>query len=180
MKMRKTILAAALATAMVASLGTTAFAADASATKTESGETKVTYAVTESYTWTVPAEVTFGKDAGVNKNNVDGKATDNSSELKVTVTNNVIENDKKLRITAVGDGTSGAFTIKTTEGASLTYKIQLGSDKKELTDGTVLEVPAGQKEGSVDLTFTLTTASTTAEIAGNYEGKVIYTASAAN
>lgn len=107
------------------------------------GQTKVVYKVTESYTWTVPATIDFGENAGVNQKpkvttNVDqnenltetgtAAGTGNNWEgnaPKVMVIKNVIGPGKNLQITIDTDFTeNGKFYVETPkmtkDGASKT------------------------------------------------------------
>ena len=97
------------------------------------GNTKVVYKVTESYTWTVPATIDFGENAGVNQKpkvttNVDqnenltatgtAAGTGNSwagTAPKIMVTKNVIGVGKNLQITVDTDytDTNGKFYVET-------------------------------------------------------------------
>lgn len=182
MCMRKTnpifagVAAVALAATMVPAF---ALAADINGTSaaTTTGETQVKYVVAEGYTWSVPAEIDFGQNKGANSTQVtvtaDGKS---GNPQAISVTKNVIAKGKMLQITAEGTGTNGAFTISTTDGATLSYAVKAGSAPVTPKTTPVLAVLAGTDTGSADLTFTLTTANGTSEVAGNYTGKVTYTA----
>lgn len=131
-------------------------------------ETTLKYFVTETYEWNIHPEIDFGKDAGV------GQAV-NKSANKVSVTKNVLHEGAKLEIKVKGSGTDNAFTISNGKTEVLSYAINDGNTDLAV-DGTVIEVPAGTNEGSKDLNFKLTTTGKKAEIAGNYNGTVSYTA----
>lgn len=163
MNMKKTLLAAAVATAMMVPM-TGAMAANEA-----SKSTKLTYEVTQGYEWTVPSDVFFGKDAGVNQTAVNG-STDKST---VTVTKNVIAENKTLKIKIADDED---FKIKLTNGTTtLDYKVM--KDGSVLTAGSeVLAVAAGTNTGSQALTFTLSTTTGAAEVAGTYEGTLTFAA----
>lgn len=97
------------------------------------GQTKVVYKVTESYTWTVPATIDFGENAGVNQKpkvttNVEqnenltetGMAASSTNSWagtapKIMVTKNVIGVGKNLQITVDTDhtDTNGKFYVET-------------------------------------------------------------------
>lgn len=140
-----------------------------SATDTKS--TDVTYTVTESYAWSVPSKIEFTSSTDTVKAD-----DDDGNTQKVKVTQNVIGENTKLKITAAGSGTDNAFTIKTSKAVDiLPYTIKVGASTDALAvNGTVLEVNAGTNTGSADLTFSLE--KKTVEKAGNYNGSVIYTA----
>lgn len=94
------------------------------------GNTNVYYKVTESYTWSIPATIDFGENAGVNNTstveakldkNVNGeqakKAADNTwkgTAPKVTVTENVIGVGKTLKI-AIDTGKNYPDSFDTTK-----------------------------------------------------------------
>lgn len=173
--------------------------------------TNVQYKVKGGYTWSVPALIDFGEDAGgkSQKRTVNAteaadkestKATGTAEATgtagtapKVFVTKNVIAPGKTLKINLKADGS--AFEVKTSEGgkeAKLTYKVkttaetidgtetQLYKEKPvDAVNGTeILALKAGKNTGDVALEFELTTTATSAEIAGTYEGKVVFTADA--
>ena len=169
-------------------------------------ETKVFYEVTEKFTWTVPATIDFGKDAGpkeqtrtveanlgkdetgvaANKDN-NGK---NGTAPKVCVTENIINSGKSLKITlkpadsatefkVVNGSDSLKYEIKTTaETINGTATPSYSGKNVETTGTEILALAAGKNTGEVALEFKLTTTSATAEVAGKYEGKVVFTADA--
>ena len=170
------VAAAAMVAAMVPGM---AFAADITGTindVTTEGTTDVKwYHVTSGYTWSVPSEIDFGMDKGANQTSAVAADGQGENPQQVKVTKNVIPDGAKLQITAEGNGTQGAFTVvngKTT----LSYTVAKGDSTINPGD-VVLSVNAGTAEGSQPLTFTLSTGSNTAEVAGDYEGKVHYVAS---
>lgn len=180
MKKTNKLVAAVLVAVMAVPMAMPVFAeGDADNTK----NTKLVYTVDCVYEWSVPAQVDFGKNGGVSKTDISGNADE---EGKVEVTQNIIPEGKKLVITAKGNGTENAFTIKnklssdpdTFGTEELTYEVKVGTNETPLKkDGMVLEVPAGTNQKSVNLAFTLhTTDQRTAEIAGSYEGTMTYTA----
>lgn len=163
------------------------------------GDTKVLYKVTESYTWTVPATIDFGEDAGVgnistveaNKDGDGTKAVRNGTEWKGTapkimVTKNVIGVGKELQITF--DTTylaeNGEFYVATPDGVEKLYYTVTkpaatpgGTGEKLTKNNTkVLSVPSGTNTAYQELVFTLTTAegNNAAEKAGSYEGHVVF------
>lgn len=155
------------------------------------GDTKVLYKVTESYTWTVPATIDFGEDAGVNNTSMveaklgkdeDGvqakKSTDNTwkgTAPKIMVTKNVIGVGKELQITF--DTTylaeNGEFYVATHDGAEKLYYTVIkpaaapGGTEEKLTktNTKVLSVPAGTNTAEQALVFKLETAAN--NVAGN-------------
>lgn len=166
-------------------------------------DTKVYYKVTEKYTWSVPATIDFGEDAGpqsqtrtveanLKTGNGTAAGTTNGTAPKVMVIKNVIGPGKNLQITIDTDHTeNGKFYVETpkmtknglspTEYERLYYTITkpaaTGSvTGEELTTGknVVLKVPSGTDTDEQELVFTLTTTSKTAEQAGTYEGHVFF------
>lgn len=170
------ISAAALATAMLPAM---AFAIEGPADEgvSTTGTTQVKYAVTEGYEWSIPTMIDFDKDKGVNSTSVVEAKSDSGNVQKVRVDRNVIGDGKTLQITAIGSGVNGAFSVK--NGSTvLGYKMEKpGAPAKEVAiGGDVLSVPAGTNTGEQPLTFTLSTSTGTAEIAGKYTGTVTFTA----
>ena len=178
MKCTKVLCATAVAATMIATMGSSVWASEASTNKT-SDKTTVTYNVDKSYAWTVPSQIIFtaGED--------EDKATQ-TGEVKVT--KNVIGQGETLKITAAGNGggndTNGSgnsFVIKNEENTSLDYTVKSSDNSGEtsiISGGKVLSVVAGTKEKTATLTFELTrhAGENNAEISGNYTGLVIYTA----
>lgn len=147
--------------------------------------TELKYTVTEGYTWSIPADITFDSNHGVTAENM-------SKPDKVKVWNCRLKNDYRLEITIAGNGgqydkeTSGGFKVKTAEGATLNYTVQKGvaapsgSGLTPVTSGAeILTLPAGTDKEEETLTFTLETHkddTTLAEKAGVYIGYAIFTA----
>lgn len=179
-------------------------AQNADTTDTTQGQTVVQYEVHSSYEWSIPNEIDFGSDYGIDKTiYVDTKGGTNDTDIglyyvenddsKVKVTKNVIPYNKKLVITAKGSGDNGAFTIKSvgedTLKGKLSYRVKVskngGSSYDILGDESngdsyeVLAVPSGTNEGEALLQFVLSTylgGGATAEYADKYEGTVTFTA----
>lgn len=150
-------------------------------------ETQVLYKVTKTFTWSVPATINFGEDAGVEKTptvttsvdqdetlNQTGKAAASTNNWqgtapKVMVTKNVIGTKDTLKIQLKAkDGTE--FKVKNGSGTDLEYKVETKKQKKDgaevsgytgepvLANGSdILELSAGTNTGEVELEFVLTT-----------------------
>lgn len=143
--------------------------------------TELKYTVTEGYTWSIPADINFGKDHTV--------AAENMVETgEVKAWNCRLKNDYRLEVTIAGNGgqyateTTDGFKVKTAEGATLNYNVKKGTGV-HLTDVAsgeeILSVPAGSNKNDETLTFTLETHSddtNAAEKAGTYIGYAIFTA----
>lgn len=180
-------LAVVAAVAMVSMTSVSAFAeteADTSApvngtsSNNTTAHTTVKYEVTEGYTWTIHSAIDFTSDKGANSTTVENTGN------KVNVTKNVIPDGKTLKITVRGSGDSGEYQIK--NGSTvLSYTIKKETANKATgdalgIDASVLEVPAGTNTDEASLTYTLTTGTGSAEVAGKYTGTVTYTASVVN
>ncbi len=150
----------------------------------DSATVNVKYEVATTYTWSIHADIDFGKTAGVDK---DVERTTNTVE----VTANTIPENMKLKITVEGSGEADdthanhkKFTIKNeltgnTGTEILEYKVT--KDTTEINPGdTVLEVASGTATDSTTLKYTLHTTKKTAEVAGTYTGTVTYTAEVVN
>lgn len=166
MKYAKKVMAACAATALLATMATTSvFAIDSDSTASTNGTAEVKYTVAESYSWTVPADVTFTSTQGINETE-DKTAT-------VSVEKNVIPDGKSLNISI---SSKNGFKV-VNSGTSLDYKVVKTGNTTALTnDDVILTVKAGVNTGSQELTFTLSTTTGTAEVAGTYTDTVTYTA----
>ncbi len=156
MKMKKTFLASVTAVALAAAM------VPAVALAADNHETTVNYTVDEGYTWTVPAEVTFEKNATTD--------TQTPSD-KVTVSNNVIPAGKSTQIAL---GSSNTFTV--VSGAA-TRSFTVGKDASSTLKAgdPVLTVASGTASSEQPLTFNLL-APAGALQAGTYAGTVTFTA----
>ena len=203
MKLTKKAAALLLAASLAVSVcATPVFATGPSNTGSETqkeANTDVTYKVDSKYTWTIPAKIDFGANAGVNgtrivdankgANHASTAATDttNGTAPKVCVTENIIEIEKALKISIdtasssfeTGNGFYvGVVEKKLTE--KLYFKIakpaEGGSQEKELTSGDseVLSVPSGTKTGEQALVLTLKTTTGAVEKAGEYTGTIAF------
>lgn len=185
-------IAATLTAALLLSMGTTTAFADGSisigpseggstgSTTNNTKKTEVKYEVTQSYEWSVPANVTFS-----DTNNVvtaDGTSSNSDSVQAVHVTKNVIPADSTLKITVTStnkDTTKKDFTIVSEENATLHYTIKKQDSSKEYNtaiepDGIVTTVAAGINAKDEPLQFTLTKDSV--EKAGTYVATLAFTA----
>lgn len=194
------LLAASLAVSVCA---TPVFATDPSIMGSETkttADTNVTYTVDSKYTWSIPAKIDFGANAGIKKtrtvkantaeNTASTKATDTTDGTApmVCVTENIIGPEKALKIsidTASSTFETGNGFYVGVVGKKLTEKLYFkiakpaeGSNpEKELTSGDseVLSVPSGTKIGEQALVLTLKTTTTdAAEKAGEYTGLIAF------
>lgn len=194
------LLAASLAVSVCA---TPVFATENMGSQTVSGQlvghslsaswnTKVLYKVTEHYTWSVPATIDFGENAGVGNTstveaNLDGSKTGKKADAdhqwkgsapKVCVKENVIGVGKNLQITVDTKGASIATfkndkfyvvasgTSGTSEELYFTITKPAKGSANETVLGTanneVIRVPSGTNTADQELVFKLETAANTA------------------
>lgn len=160
----KKIIAAGLSALMMMTSTTSVFAA-------ESGDksTTLNYQVSSSYDWIIHSSIDFGADAGV------GKTVDRTGN-QVKVLKNVIPEGKYLNISVKGSGANDAFTVD--NGGSEVLNYDVSDDNGAVSvNGNVLSVPAGTNTATQNMGFKLNTTKKSAEVAGQYNGRVIYNAS---
>ena len=155
--MRK-LFALILAIALMATLSVTAFAADYD-TAGEKGM-NVTYTVAPTYTVTIPEDVTI----------------DTAGTEKVVSADGVVVN--KGQYVSVSLDEDNDFTVRTAQGAELTYTVK--KDNENISaGGEILAVnPENGKTGSADITFAID--ETQIKYAGTYKGTAIFTISVKN
>ena len=142
-------------------------------TEPTSATTDVKYLVEDSYKWSIHPEIDFGKNAGINQHVA-------KEGNKVEVTENIIQEGKKLNIKVAGSGDAGAFTITNGGAEVLTYHANNGGAEDIAVNGDVLNVNSGTNTGETTMKFTLDTTTKAAEVAGHYNGTLTYTASIIN
>ena len=162
------------------------------------GDTLVLYKVTESYTWSIPATIDFGENAGANNTSTveaklgkddQGKKAEKEgtawkgSAPKIVVSKNVIGVGKKLQITinTTYNENGEFYVLPSGTNEKLYYTITkpaAGGTSEALTatNNEVLSVLAGTDTADQELVFKLETAKgdNVAEKAGDYEGHVIF------
>lgn len=175
MNLKNKLLSAGLAACMVVPMAMPVCAKTVNPAAPDSQYTTLHYEVGSHYTWEIHTDIDFGHDKGINKTDVDGAVTD-GSEQKVKVTENVIEEGKKLHITAAGSGADKAFSVSNGHNTVLNYAVKSGG-KAVAVDGDVLDVNAGTNTGETLMDFKLSTTTDTAEKAGTYTGTITYSAS---
>ena len=127
------------------------------------------YQVSSSYDWIIHSSIDFGADAGANK-------TVDRTGNQVKVLKNVIPEGKYLNISVKGSGTNDAFTVD--NGGSEVLNYDVSDDNGAVgVNGNVLSVPAGTNTATQNMNFKLNTTKKSAEVAGQYNGRVIYNAS---
>lgn len=160
----KKVVAAGLSALMMMASTTSVFAAEP-----DNKTTTLTYQVNLSYDWTIHSSIDFGANAGV------GKTVDRTGN-QVKVLKNVIPEGKYLNISVKGSGANDAFTID--NGGSEVLNYDVSDDNGAVgVNGNVLSVPAGTNTATQNMNFKLNTTKKSAEVAGQYTGRVIYNAS---
>lgn len=159
----KKVVAAGLSALIMMTSTTSVFAAEA-------GEksTTLNYQVSSRYDWIIHSSVDFGADAGANK-------TVDRTGNQVKVLKNVIPEGKYLNISVKGSGVNDAFTVS--NGGSEVLNYDVSDDNGAVgVNGNVLSVPAGTNTATQNMNFKLNTKKGSAEVAGTYNGHVIYNA----
>ena len=168
------LLAGATALATVVAPTMNVFAQEVTGTTDPtSATTEVKYLVEDSYKWSIHSEIDFGKNAGINQHVA-------KEGNKVEVTENIIQEGKKLNIKVAGSGNEGAFTITNGGTEVLAYHANNGGSEDIAVNGDVLNVNSGTNTGETTMKFTLDTTTKAAEVAGHYNGTLTYTASIIN
>lgn len=160
----KKVVAAGLSALMMMSSTTSVFAAE-----TGDKSANLNYQVSSSYDWIIHSSIDFGADAGANK-------TVDRTGNQVKVLKNVIPKGKYLNISVKGSGANDAFTVD--NGGSEVLNYDVSDDNGAVgVNGNVLSVPAGTNTATQNMGFKLNTTKKSAEVAGQYNGQVIYNAS---
>nr|DAK08558.1 MAG TPA: hypothetical protein [Caudoviricetes sp.] len=160
----KKVVVAGLSALMMMTSTTSVFAA-------ESGDksTTLNYQVSPSYDWIIHSSIDFGADAGANH-------TVDRIGNQVKVLKNVIPEGKYLNISVKGSGANDAFTIDNGGSEVLNYDVSDNNGTVGV-NGNVLSVPAGTNTATQNMNFKLNTTKKSAEVAGQYTGRVIYNSS---
>lgn len=165
----KKVVAAGLSALMMMTSTTSVFAKDVKPAGDDSQSTTLNYEVGSYYQWEIHSDIDFGADAGVNQ-------TVDRTGNKVNVLENVIPEGKYLNISVKGSGVNDAFTVS--NGGSEVLNYDVSDDNGAVgVNGNVLSVPAGTNTATQNMGFKLNTTKKSAEVAGQYNGRVIYNAS---
>lgn len=160
----KKVVAAGLSALMMMSSTTSVFAAESG-----SKSANLNYQVSSEYEWIIHSAIDFGADTGVNK-------TVDRTGNQVKVLKNVIPEGKYLNISVKGSGANDAFTVD--NGGSEVLNYDVSDDNGAVSvNGNVLSVPAGTNTATQNMGFKLNTTKKSAEVAGQYNGRVIYNSS---
>ena len=146
----KKLFALILTVCLLASMSVTAFAAN-----TTGGSMEVTYSVAPAYTVTIPETVTIGADG---------------TSATVSAEGVVVNKGQYVSVTLAADNN---FTVKTTEGAELTYTVTANGETVA-AGGEILAVnPADSATGTATITFDID--ETAIRYAGTYTGSATFT-----
>ena len=149
----KKLFALLLAITMMATLSVTAFAADYDTTGDKG--MNVTYSVAPAYTVTIPETVTIGAEG---------------TEKTVSAEDVVVNKGQYVSVTLAADNN---FTVKTAEGAELTYTVTANGENVA-PGGEILAVnPADSATGTANITFDIDESDI--KYAGTYTGTATFT-----
>ena len=139
------------------------------AAEPDSQTTTLNYEVSSRYDWMIHSTIDFGADAGTNQ-------TVDRNGNQVKVLKNVIPEGKFLNISVKGSGANDAFTVDNGGSEVLNYDVSDDNGAVGVNEN-VLSVPAGTNTAVQNMNFKLNTKKGSAEVAGVYNGRVIYNAS---
>ena len=149
----KKLFALLLAITMMATLSVTAFAADYDTTGDKGMD--VTYSVEPGYTVTIPPTVTIGTSG---------------TSAEISAADVVVEKGQYVSVTLAENNN---FTVKTTEGAELTYTVT-SNGEAVAAGGEILAVnPNDGKTGTATITFDIDESAI--KYAGTYTGTATFT-----
>ena len=149
----KKLFALLLAITMMATLSVTAFAADYN-TEGNKGM-NVTYSVAPAYTVTIPETVTIGAEG---------------TEKTVSAEGVVVKKGQYVSVTLAADNN---FTVKTTEGAELTYTVTANGENVAAGGEILVVNPADSATGTATVTFDIDESAI--QYAGTYTGSATFT-----
>ena len=144
----KKLFALILTVCLLASMSTTAFAAN-----TTGGETEISFNVDPTYTVTIPATVSLGNEITVSAENV---RVNKGSQVVVSME----------------DVNGNAFTMTSTEGYTFVYSVTANGTAVSSGANVLTVNPDTAHEGNVTLKFEK---PGQAIYAGNYSGQVTFT-----
>ena len=122
----------------------------------EEKDTQVTYSVNPAYTVTIPASIAIDEDGTV--------------DATVSAADVVVNKGQYVSVTLAAENN---FTVKTAEGAELTYTVTKGG-QSVAAGGEILAVnPASAAGGSANITFAINEADV--KYAGTYTGTATFT-----
>ena len=165
MKNFKNLLLAGLTALAALAAPMNVFAKNVDPAAADSQETTLNYKVGSHYKWEIHSDIDFGKDGGTSQT-LNG--TVKTGDQKVKVTENVIEEGKKLHITAHGSGTDNAFTITNGSNTVLNYAVKSGDKAVDVDGDDCQRVGLGPRAGRAAQPFA--TAFAHRHVVGAYGG----------
>ena len=152
----KKLFALILTVAMLVTMSVTAFAATVDQGSTDpNGSMDVTYSVAPGYTVTIPPTVTIGTSG---------------TSAEISAADVVVEKGQYVSVTLAENND---FTVKTAEGAELTYTVTANGENLA-AGGEILAVnPTDGKTGTATITFDIDESAI--QYAGTYTGSATFT-----
>lgn len=160
----KKIVAAGLSALMMMTSTTSVFAA-------ESGDksTTLNYQVSSRYDWMIHSAIDFGADAGPNT------TVERTENNQVKVLENVIPENYYLCIRVKNKDENGKLVL--TNGKSENLLCDVGWKDEDVSWGnSLIHLAAGENTATQEMAFRLNTKKGSAEVAGEYNGTVVYEA----
>ena len=160
----KKIVAAGLSALMMMTSTTSVFAA-------ESGDksTTLNYQVSSSYDWIIHSAIDFGADAGPST------TVERTENNQVKVLENVIPENYYLCIRVKNKDENGKLVL--TNGKSENLLCDVGWKDEDVSWGnSLIHLAAGENTATQEMCFRLNTKKSSAEVAGEYNGTVVYEA----
>lgn len=160
----KKVVAAGLSALMMMCSATPVFAA-------ESGDksTTLNYQVSSRYDWMIHSAIDFGADAEPNS------TVERTENNQVKVLENVIPEDYYLCIRVKNKDENGKLVL--TNGKSENLLCDVGWKDKDVSWGnSLIHLAAGENTATQEMAFRLNTKKGSAEVAGEYNGTVVYEA----
>lgn len=160
----KKVVAAGLSALMMMTSTTSVFAA-------ESGDksTTLNYQVSSRYDWMIHSAIDFGADAGPNS------TVERTENNQVKVLENVIPENYYLCIRVKNKDENGKLVL--TNGKSENLLCDVGWKDKDVSwEDSLIHLAAGENTTTQEMAFRLNTKKGSAEVAGEYNGTVVYEA----
>lgn len=160
----KKIVAAGLSALMMMTSTTSVFAAESG-----SKSANLNYQVSSEYDWIIHSSIDFGDDAGPST------TVERTENNQVKVLKNVIPEDYYLCIRVKNKDENGQLVL--TNGKSEKLLCDVGWKDKNIGRGnSLIYLAAGENTATQEMAFRLNTKKSSAEVAGEYNGTVVYEA----
>lgn len=131
--------------------------------------TTLTYQVDSNYDWMIHSAIDFGADAGPST------TVERTENNQVKVLKNVIPEDYYLCIRVKNKDENGKLVL--TNGKSENLLCDVGWKDKDISWGdSLIHLAAGENTATQEMAFRLNTKKGSAEVAGEYNGTVVYEA----